>query len=178
MKNRAYLIPVLVLLLLLTFSAAAETTGTVRAAYTADWGGEEISGLYTGETLNGVPCGFGLLEAGDRHYIGLWEDGYPSGEGTVYKENGDRESGVFRDGVLYNGIRVTAGRETAVTDGNEAGPEPSGRQGAYIGNRKTRKFHYPDCNSVPEILETNRVELYSREEAIQAGYVPCGRCKP
>ncbi len=51
-------------------------------------------------------------------------------------------------------------------------------QTSYIGNRKTMKFHRPDCDSVADMAEVNKVPLGSREDAIEMGYVPCGRCKP
>ncbi len=46
----------------------------------------------------------------------------------------------------------------------------------YIGNKNSKKFHRPDCSSLP--AEKNRVELSSREEAINSGYSPCGLCLP
>lgn len=49
---------------------------------------------------------------------------------------------------------------------------------AYIGNRNTKKFHYPGCSSVDDMKESNKVEFYSRDEATAAGYVPCKRCNP
>ncbi len=49
---------------------------------------------------------------------------------------------------------------------------------AYIGNRNTRKFHYDDCYSVNQMAERNMVYFESRWEAIDAGYVPCMRCRP
>ena len=48
----------------------------------------------------------------------------------------------------------------------------------YIGNRKTLKFHRPECESVADMAEGNMVRLANREDAIGMGYVPCGRCKP
>lgn len=171
-------------------SNAETAEGVTRAPYTADWGGEEITGLYTGDMVNGLPEGFGVLEIIDpdgndsaRHYIGLWREGLPSGEGAMYWENGDRETGIFRDGVLYNGTRVKDGRETAVINGetaNTAAADASDSVGsaAYIGNRNTKKFHSPSCDSVREMKESNRVEFSGREEAIGAGYKPCGRCNP
>ena len=51
-------------------------------------------------------------------------------------------------------------------------------QVAYIGNRRTMKFHRPDCESVADMAEANKVPLGSREDAIRMGYVPCGRCRP
>lgn len=49
---------------------------------------------------------------------------------------------------------------------------------AYIGNRNSKKFHYPSCSSVDDMKESNKVEFYSRDEATSAGYDPCGRCHP
>ena len=49
---------------------------------------------------------------------------------------------------------------------------------AYIGNRNSHKFHRPDCNSVGEMKESNKVEFTTREEAVEKGYVPCKRCNP
>lgn len=48
----------------------------------------------------------------------------------------------------------------------------------YIGNANTGKFHYADCSSVDKMNPANKVFMNTREEAINAGYVPCKRCKP
>lgn len=46
----------------------------------------------------------------------------------------------------------------------------------YIGNKNTKKFHYPSCYSLP--YEKNRVYFNSRSEAINSGYSSCGNCNP
>ena len=48
----------------------------------------------------------------------------------------------------------------------------------YIGNKKFKKFHYASCSSVKDMKEKNKVELNTREEAIEKGYVPCKNCNP
>lgn len=49
----------------------------------------------------------------------------------------------------------------------------------YILNTNTMKFHLPDCSSAEDIAEGNKEESSrSREELINEGYDPCGRCKP
>lgn len=48
----------------------------------------------------------------------------------------------------------------------------------YIGNVKSRKFHFPTCKGVATMSEKNKVEFHSREEAISLGYEPCGQCQP
>ena len=49
---------------------------------------------------------------------------------------------------------------------------------AYIGNANTKKFHYADCSSVGKMNPANRVNFNTRDEAIDAGYIPCKRCNP
>lgn len=46
----------------------------------------------------------------------------------------------------------------------------------YIGNKNTKKFHYPSCYSLP--YEKNRVYFDSRSEAVNSGYSSCGNCNP
>lgn len=49
----------------------------------------------------------------------------------------------------------------------------------YILNTNTRKFHRPDCSSVKKMKDKNKAEFTgTREEAIAAGYDPCGNCNP
>lgn len=49
---------------------------------------------------------------------------------------------------------------------------------AYVGNAKSKKFHYADCSFVAKMNSANRVDFNTRDEAVNAGYVPCKRCKP
>ena len=46
----------------------------------------------------------------------------------------------------------------------------------YIGNINSQTFHTPTCKNLPK--ESNRITFSSREEAVNAGYHPCGTCKP
>ena len=49
----------------------------------------------------------------------------------------------------------------------------------YIANKNTKKFHYPTCSSVEQMKESNKKYLNcTRDQAIQQGYEPCGRCCP
>ena len=49
----------------------------------------------------------------------------------------------------------------------------------YILNTNTKKFHYPDCNSVRQMKDKNKKEFTgTREEVISMGYKPCGNCRP
>lgn len=48
----------------------------------------------------------------------------------------------------------------------------------YVGNSSKKKLHLGSCGSTKKIAPHNRVVFSSREEAINAGYVPCKRCNP
>lgn len=77
--------------------------------------------------------------------------------------------------------RVTENSESvAQTDPVEAYSEqtPEESSAPYIGNKNSKKLHYADCSSVDDMKAKNKVEWYSREDAIDAGYVPCKRCNP
>lgn len=52
----------------------------------------------------------------------------------------------------------------------------SANGGQYIGNKNTHKFHLPSCSTLPN--PENRVYFKTRNEAVNAGYVPCKRCNP
>lgn len=50
---------------------------------------------------------------------------------------------------------------------------------AYVLNTNTYKFHLPDCPSVKDMKEKNKVESDAgRDEIIGWGYAPCKRCRP
>lgn len=48
----------------------------------------------------------------------------------------------------------------------------------YIGNSYRKTFHKRDCPSVIQMNPENQVPLNSVDEALNAGYHPCGNCKP
>ena len=49
---------------------------------------------------------------------------------------------------------------------------------SYVGNANSGKFHYADCPSVEKMNPANKVFMNTRDEAINAGYIPCKRCNP
>ena len=48
----------------------------------------------------------------------------------------------------------------------------------FVGNKNNKKVHSVDCPSVIDIKDKNKVDFYSMEVAIAAGYEPCGACNP
>ena len=73
--------------------------------------------------------------------------------------------------VISDGINVTV--KTDSSPDIEATSLP---ENYYIGNANSKKFHLPTCGGLPQ--ENNRKIFYSRQDAVDSGYVPCGICKP
>ena len=49
----------------------------------------------------------------------------------------------------------------------------------YVLNTNTMRFHYPDCRSVKQMKDKNKlIEETTREDLIERGYDPCGNCNP
>ena len=93
----------------------------------------------------------------------------------------DEGAEVFRTDLQGDVIATSDGENISfVTERNETAQtnptEIEATEGAYIGNINSKKFHKPDCNSLP--AEKNRVYFSSREEAVNSQYEPCGNCRP
>ncbi len=71
---------------------------------------------------------------------------------------------------------TTQKNSSAVTANNPSNTNSEEIITGYIGNAKSKKFHYPSCHSLP--AEHNRVMFSSRDEAIKNGYSPCGNSSP
>ena len=111
------------------------------------------------------------------------------GEGNSYGHPNDDLLSRLRDADVIVYRTDIQGTITCTSDGStvtfttERNPnaqtnptEPSAQHDYYIGNINTKKFHLPTCSGLPQ--EKNRTFFDSREEAISAGYDPCGTCKP
>ncbi len=65
------------------------------------------------------------------------------------------------------------------SDAPSADPSaPAQTQGEYTASGRSDKFHLSSCPSAARISDENRVWFSTRDDAISAGYSPCGRCKP
>ena len=78
------------------------------------------------------------------------------------------------EGYIRSDLLVKAEEMTVICAAYQAPIEVSQRE--YIGNRKSKKFHYPTCRTLPK--ESNRIYFSSREEAVDHGFDPCGNCEP
>ena len=63
-----------------------------------------------------------------------------------------------------------------------AEPQPEERmtsgEYAYVGSKKSNKYHLPSCRYAQSIDEENRIGWATREAAEAAGYEACKSCKP
>lgn len=59
-----------------------------------------------------------------------------------------------------------------------AGGTSTDKEGYYIGNARSKKFHCSDCVWAQKISPENRVYFKTREEAIRQGYESCKVCEP
>ena len=83
-----------------------------------------------------------------------------------------------------SGDLISSESETVPIDANENSAdeqtndeESSGT--SYVLNTNTKKFHYPSCSSVNSMKDHNRSDFTgSRDDVINMGYDPCGRCHP
>lgn len=83
---------------------------------------------------------------------------------------------VLRTDQLGHVIATSDGTEVSFTwEKQSAQPEDAEPAEAYfVGNKNSKKFHSPDCANLP--AEKNQVIFDSYQEAIDAGYEPCGSC--
>ena len=186
-----------ILLSFMLLSSLACAENAVRIPYDLSINELTLSGQYTGEIQNGLPEGFGVFEAicpngTSCHYIGYWENGLMNGEGSIHWADGSLEIGNYKDGYFvsgkynYNGLQLlkakTEGERTLnpywIMPTKAAIADTEEQTVKYIGNKSSHVFHTLDCDSVRTMKEKNKIEFYSREEAIEKHYKPCSRCSP
>lgn len=90
----------------------------------------------------------------------------------VYRTDQDGNIVISSDGSQIN-IRSERGKKV---DSEVKSLSDSGESGNYIANKRSKKFHKPSCQSLPE--KQNQVIFSKRDEAISQGYVPCKACEP
>ncbi len=104
-------------------------------------------------------------------------------------------SSVYRTDLQGDILITSDGSRLSVSPGKSASdeeiftpgifPDPTAgisneaSQYSYIANKNSMVFHLPNCPSIPQMKESNKVFLTgTREDAIAQGYSPCGNCKP
>lgn len=122
--------------------------------------------------LNAVMPQYGIISVGEGNSYG-----HPC-EAPLSKLE-DAGVTIFRTDKLGTVIATSDGKTVSV--GCPSGGEPdipatedAGKEQTFIGNVNSKKLHLPSCKNLP--AEKNQVIFQSYEEAIAAGYTPCGVC--
>ncbi len=106
--------------------------------------------------------------------------GHPHDE--VLSRLRDADVTLYRNDLQGNIIATSDGSTVTfeTTTGVDAVTNPTAptvdEDITYIGNLNSHVFHLPSCSSLP--AEQNQTTFSSREDAVDAGYTPCGRCTP
>lgn len=78
-----------------------------------------------------------------------------------------------------SGNEKTADISAADDSDAENGEDQEPKEQTYILNKNTKKFHKPECSSVDDIKAKNKSGFTgTREELIEDGFDPCGKCRP
>ena len=92
--------------------------------------------------------------------------GYDSGYDDGYKDGSKSKLGSFAD----------KNSTASTSSGNTGATRDTAIAYSYIGNKRTKKYHYPFCSYLPD--NNNQIVFSSAEEAEAQGYDPCRRCNP
>ena len=164
-------------------------TGDMEVAAENDmldyWGNRvnwNVDVLKVGHHGSSTSSGYRFIYETDPEYAII-----PVGEGNTYGHPHEEvlsrytDAGIpmFRTDELGHIIVTSDGYQLTVTWENQSA-QPDDVTPAetvtttFIGNKNSRKFHATDCGSLPK--EENQVIFGSYNEAVEAGYSPCGSC--
>ncbi len=126
--------------------------------------------------------------------ISVGENSYGHPTEDVLSRLRDADVKVYRTDMQSDIIAVSDGKNVTITTkkNKDAQTNPTENEKSsssespanqeicqYIGNKNTKKFHYPECAAVSQMKEKNKVFLNcTRDEALRGGYPPCGQCNP
>ena len=72
-----------------------------------------------------------------------------------------------------------SGSSDAKTSGDSSSSASTTEQQTYILNKRSHKFHRPECDSVQSMSPSNKKEFTGlRQTLIDEGYTPCRSCNP
>ena len=89
---------------------------------------------------------------------------------------------VRSDGHIGNYSLGGARNKRVLLESEGAQPEVLEKLAAsgvrFLGNEEGRYFCYPTCGGIQSLMHDNHVRFSSQQEALAAGYRPCGACRP
>lgn len=94
----------------------------------------------------------------------------------------DKGNGINFNVFCYNvqpGVVIDYATGESTLEETPEEESTTGIEQHYILNTNSKKFHYPDCSSVDDMSAKNKQDYAgNREDLINQGYDPCGRCNP
>ena len=108
-------------------------------------------------------------------------DNWESSEVPAVKTKGEATTtrGTSGDAALsqYAASKGEAG--ASGTSGDSSSSASTAEQQTYILNKRSHKFHRPECDSVQSMSPSNKEEFTGlRQTLIDEGYTPCRSCNP
>lgn len=98
---------------------------------------------------------------------------------TIYRTDTQQTITMVSNGKTITAKTNGASVKSSKTSYNSSSNTPKAEvqsKAVYIGNKNSKKFHRPSCNSLPD--KQNQVTFGTKKEAVAAGYDACGRCNP
>jgi len=85
-------------------------------------------------------------------------------------------TGTERISIPLTHVSEDIGDDTATAESaRTTDPAPQAR---YVASSERDRFHVTECRWAARIQNENRIMFGSREDAIAAGFEPCGTCNP
>ena len=106
---------------------------------------------------------------------------YKTGDNRLMTDQELEEAGLGTPEEVYldSGKARTGGWSSPVKTWEDLGNGTTKEQADYVVNTNSGKFHRPSCDGVRDMNPHNRLYFDgSRKDLIDAGYSPCGSCKP
>ena len=92
--------------------------------------------------------------------------------------SGASSSSTSSNTAAGNGAQATASGSTG-TSGNSSSSANTAEQQTYVLNKRSHKFHRPECDGVQSMSPSNKEEFTGlRQTLIDEGYSPCRSCNP
>ena len=109
----------------------------------------------------------------------VWVDGKMYNKTLL--EDGIANLATYPPNVKYvdEFTAIVNARNPENSDSQEKPNDPDVKDsGNYVGSLESDKYHLPGCRFAEKISEENEIWFDTEEEAITAGYKPCGVCNP
>lgn len=99
--------------------------------------------------------------------------------GTIVAVSNGKDLSITSDEVIEIPLAPLEILNTPlVPDSSEVKETPAISETNYVGNKNSLVFHKTDCSSVADMKESNKIFFTIRQNAVDQGYTPCGRCNP